>query len=92
MKSAYELAMSRLEKENPLPKVAEAMRVRLAEVDNEITARIAEKKVFLEGEMAKSVGDPDAVSDLRRQLMLEIARLEELRETRKEKIRASEKE
>lgn len=87
MKSAYELAMSRLEKEAPLPKVAEETRARLAEVDNEINARVAEKKVFLEGEMAKSSDDPAALEDLRRQLASEIARLEEQRESRKEKIR-----
>jgi hypothetical protein len=88
MKSAYELAMSRLEKQDPTRTLTETQKAALAEVDSEITAKIAEKKVFLEGEIAKAAGDPSAQDDLRRQLAAEIARLEEKREARKEKIRA----
>lgn len=88
MKSAYELAMSRLEKQAPSRSLTESQKAALAEVDSEITAKIAEKKVFLEGEIAKAAGDPSTQDDLRRQLAAEIARLEEKREDRKEKIRA----
>ena len=87
MKSAYELAMSRLEQAAPVQKLTTAQKKLMAEVDNEITAKIAEKKVFLEGEMAKTVDNPQARDELRRQLALEIARLEEKREDKKEKIR-----
>ncbi len=87
MKSAYELAMSRLEKEKPIAKVSEKTKALLAEIDSEIDARIAEKKVFLEGEIAKSLRDPDAANELKRQLALEIARLEEKREDKKDKVR-----
>lgn len=89
MKSAYELAMSRLEKENPLPKTSESAKALLAEIDSEIHAKIAEKKVFLEGEMAKAAGDPMELEALRNQLASEIARLEETREARKKKVRDS---
>jgi len=87
MKSAYELAMSRLEKEKPVAKVSEKTKALLAEIDSEIDARIAERKVFLEGEIAKSLGDPEAANELKRQLALEIARLEEKREDKKDKVR-----
>jgi len=87
MKSAYELAMSRLEKEKPTARVSEKTKALLAEIDSEIDARVAEKKVFLEGEIAKSFGDPEAAGELKRQLALEIARLEEKREDKKEKLR-----
>lgn len=87
MKSAYELAMSRLEKEAPVQKVTEAQKKQIAEVDSEITAKIAERKVFLESEIAKAAGDSLAQDELRRQLASEIARLEEKREEKKAKIR-----
>ena len=88
MKSAYELAMSRLEKQSPTRPLTEEQKREIAEIDAEITAKIAEKKVFLEGEIRKAAGDPSAQDELRRQLASEIARLEEKREDRKAKIRA----
>ena len=87
MKSAYELAMSRLENDQPVAKVSEKTKALLAEIDSEIDARVAERKVFLEGEIAKSLGDPEAANELKRQLALEIARLEEKREDKKDKVR-----
>lgn len=89
MKSAYELAMSRLEKEAPIQKLTDDQKRQIAEVDSEINAKIAEKKVFLEGEIAKSAGDSLAQDELRRQLASELARLEEKRDDRKERIRRS---
>ncbi|HET9523275.1 MAG TPA: hypothetical protein VFO90_03540 [Terrimicrobiaceae bacterium] len=87
MKSAFELAMSRLEKESPTQKLTDDQKRRLGEVDAEITAKIAERKVFLEGEIAKSAGDPATEAQLRKQLALEISRLEEKREDKKKGIR-----
>ncbi|MEX1118895.1 MAG: hypothetical protein WEB60_08890 [Terrimicrobiaceae bacterium] len=87
MKSAYELAMSRLEKEKPIAKVSEKTKALLAEIDSEIDAKVAEKKIFLEGEIAKSPGDPETAGELKRQLALEISRLEEKRGEKKDKIR-----
>jgi hypothetical protein len=89
MKSAFELAMSRLEKESPTQKLTEEQKRRLAEVDAEITAKIAEKKVFLEEEIKKAAGNPETETQLRKQLAMEIARLEEMREDKKKKIRES---
>jgi len=87
MKSAVELAMSRLNKEAPIRKLTDEQKQRIAEIDSEITAKIAEKKLFLDGEIAKSAGDSLAQDELRRQLAGEIARLEEKREEKKEKVR-----
>jgi hypothetical protein len=89
MKSAFELAMSRLEKESPTKKLTDDQKLRLAEVDAEIAAKIAERKVFLEGELIKAAEDPGAEEQLRKQLAMEIARLEEKREDKKKKIRDS---
>lgn len=88
MKSAFELAMGRLEKEAPSQKLSEEQKQQLAEIDSEITAKIAEKKVFLEGEMRKNASDPATQEALRRQLASEIARLEEKREEKKQKVRS----
>jgi hypothetical protein len=87
MKSAYELAMSRLEKESPTRTLSDEQKAKIAEIDSEVDAKIAEKKIFLEGEMAKApYSERDA---LRRQLASELARLEERREREKEKVRQS---
>lgn len=87
MKSAYELAMSRLEKQAPTRHLTEPEKLALAEIDSEIDAKLAERKVFLEGELAKAAGDALAQDELRRQLALEIARLEEKREDKKRRLR-----
>ncbi len=87
MKSAYELAMSRLEKNTPSVSLTERQKSAIAEVDSEINAKLAEKKLLLEGELAKA--DPAEKDEIRRQLASEIQRLEEKREREKEKIRAA---
>lgn len=89
MKSAYELAMSRLESSEPIRKITEEQKKRLAEIDAEYDAKIAERKIFLEGEIAKSLDDFSAVDSLRRQLSSEIASIEERREKRKDEVRKS---
>ena len=86
MKSAFELAMSRLEKESPTQKLTEDQKLRLAEIDAEIAAKIAERKVFLEGEIVKAAGDPAADAQLRKQLAMEIARLEKREKTKRKRF------
>ena len=83
--------MSRLEKSQPAQPLTEEQKRELAEVDSEITARIAEKRIFIEGEIAKSLGDEAAVEALRCQLASEVATLEEKRELKKEKVRSAKK-
>jgi hypothetical protein len=62
----------------------------LADVDSQIEARIAEQRIFIDGEIAKALGDEMRISDLRKQLAGEVASLEEKRESKKEKIRNGE--
>jgi hypothetical protein len=87
MKSAFELAMERLEKESPSKALSDAQRKQLADLDQLYEARIAERRVFLEGEImkARGTGEEDA---LRRQLASEVVRLEEEREEKKEQVRS----
>lgn len=87
MKSAYELAMSRLEKSSPTLTLSEDQKRAIAEVDSEINAKIAEKRLFLDGQMEKA--DPSEKEEIRRQLASELQRLEEKREREKDKIRSA---
>ena len=88
MKSAYELAMSRLEKTGPSHSLTEKQKKALAEIDSEYAARTAERKSFLEGEMAQAAGDEEALRGLRRQLATDLAVIEEKKEAKKEKVRS----
>jgi hypothetical protein len=83
MKSAYELAMERLEKTSPS--------ISLAEIDSTYRAKIAEKEVFLGDQIrkAQNAGKFDEVESLEKQQAAEIRRLQEDCETKKEKLRAS---
>jgi hypothetical protein len=85
MKSAYELAMSRLEKTSPAVTLTDEQKARLTEVDREIDAKIAEKKIFLEDQLAKAAHHEQ--DEIRRQLASELVRLEEKRDREKNKIR-----
>jgi len=87
MKSAYELAMSRLEKTSPAVTLTDDQKARLAEVDREIDAKIAEKKIFLDDQLAKAAFHEQ--DEIRRLLVSELARLEEKREREKNKIRSA---
>jgi hypothetical protein len=85
MKSAYELAMGRLEKSSPAATLTDDQKARLAAVDIEIDAKIAEKKIFLGDQLAKAAFHEQ--DEIRRQLASELTRLEEKREREKNKIR-----
>jgi hypothetical protein len=91
MKSAYELAMERLAKSQPIVKLTDDQKKQLAEVDSTFKARIAEKELFLKGEIqkAQSAGKFEEVESLEKQLASDIKRLQEDCEAKKEKLRAS---
>jgi hypothetical protein len=90
MKSAYELAMERLAKNQPIVSLTDDQKKQLAEVDSTFKARIAEKELFLKSEIAKAqaAGKFDEIESLEKQLRSEIRRLQEDCETKKEKLRA----
>ena len=91
MKSAYELAMERLGKSQPIVKLTNEQKKQLAEVDSTFKARIAEKELFLKFEIqkARSTGKFEEAESLEKQLASEIKRLQEDCEAKKEKLRAS---
>ena len=47
MKSAYELAMERLEKDSPVTALSDEQKAAIAEIDSLYQSKIAEKEVFL---------------------------------------------
>src|SRR5438105_3116899 len=71
MKSAYELAMERLNKMQPSAKLTDAQKKELAELDAKYTAKVAEREIFLKGELAKAVdkGDGQAYEQLEQQMV-----------------------
>jgi ABC-type hemin transport system substrate-binding protein len=91
MKSAYELAMERLEKASPSMALTEDQKKEIAEVDSVYRAKIAEKEVFLKDQIRKAqiAGNFEEAQSLEKQLASEIRRLQEECEARKEKLRAS---
>jgi hypothetical protein len=91
MKSAYELAMERLEKSAPSVALTEEQKAQIAEVDSAFKARIAERELFLKGEIRKAqeAGNLEEEASLQKQLTIDLRRLQEDAEARKEKLRAS---
>ncbi len=90
MKSAYELAMERLEKASPSISLTEEQKKEIAEVDSVYRAKIAEKELFLKNEIreAQTAGKFEEAESLEKQLASEIRRLQEDCQTKKEKLRA----
>jgi len=91
MKSAYELAMERLQKGQPSIALTDDQKKQLAEIDSQFKAKIAERELFLKEQIAKTqmAGKFDEVETLEKQLATEIRRLQEDCESKKEKLRAS---
>ena len=91
MKSAYELAMERLQKGSPSVTLTAEQKAQLAEVDSSFNAKIAERKIFLSDQIKKAAagGKFDEVESLGKQLAADVRRLEEDCENKKEKLRAT---
>ena len=90
MKSAYELAMERLEKAAPTRKLTEHQKERITEINSLYGSKIAEKETFLQGEIVreKMRGDMTAVAQIQDQLAREIRRLHAEWEDKKAQVHA----
>ncbi|MBU3664469.1 MAG: DotU family type IV/VI secretion system protein [Chthoniobacterales bacterium] len=87
MKSAYEIAMSRLESAAPTVVLSEQQKERIAEIEAKCKADIAAKELLLQGEIAKA-SSPEDIAQIRRQLADEIRRFEEKRDNEKQRVRS----
>ena len=84
MKSAYELAMERMEKEQgPSRSLTGEQRAAIAEIDKQFEAKEAETRMDYEARMA---ADPANAADLQNKLVEVLAGLREKREKEKAAI------
>jgi hypothetical protein len=87
MKSSYELAMERLNKNAPTVKLTDAQKKQLAELNSKYAAKIAEREIALEAEIAKAADDFEKEESLREQLVTERKKLQAELEEKKEQLR-----
>jgi hypothetical protein len=93
MKTAYELAMERLNQKSPTLKLTEQQKKALAELDSKYAAKIAERELFLKGEITQAAerGDFESLEQLEKQLVSERKVLREELEEKKDEIRQGKK-
>ncbi|HEV3410704.1 MAG TPA: hypothetical protein VG095_10445 [Chthoniobacterales bacterium] len=91
MKSAYELAMERLQKSAPSVTLTQEQKAQIADVDSSYRAKIAEKELFLKDQIrkAREAGEFAEAESLEKQLSAEVRRLQEDCAEKKEKLRRS---
>ena len=90
MKSAYELAMERLEKQSPTQQLTAAQKTAIAELESSAKAKVAEQELFLKDKIAEAVaeGKYEESAQLEQQLTREIRRINADADAQKEKIRS----
>lgn len=91
MKSSYELAMDRLNKTAPVVKLTASQKKQLAELDSRYAAKIAEREIALNGEIARAAEDVEKEESLREQLVNERRKLQVELEEKKEQVRRAAK-
>ena len=91
MKSAYELAMGKLQKESPDQSLSDEKKAELAELDNLYKSKLAEREVFLGGKIAEAeaAGDLEAHQQLEHELSSDRKTLAAELEEKKEAVRNS---
>jgi hypothetical protein len=89
MKSSYELAMERLSKTAPAAKLSDEQKKQLSELESKYAAKIAEREIFLKGELraAAEKGDAEAYMQIEKQLVSERKTFQAELEEKKEKVR-----
>jgi len=85
MKSAYELAMERLNKTTPVAQLSSAQKEQIAELESRYKARIAQSEIALAAEIASAdaSGDEMRGAELRQQLAGERQKLQSELEEKK---------
>lgn len=88
MKSAYELAMERLEKAAPTTKLTTEQKKEIAELESKAKAKTAEREIALQGEIASATeaGDFEKVELLQQQLIKERKAIQADLEEKKERV------
>ncbi len=89
MKSAYELAMERLNKSAPTVKLTAAQKTQIAEIESQIAAKIAGREIAMQSEIAKAGGNYEKAEELRQQLAQDKKKFQAELEEEKKSIRQS---
>jgi hypothetical protein len=89
MKTAYELAMERLSKTAPPVKLTAEQKKEIAELESKCAAKIAERELFIKGEIAKAAerDDYDTIAQLEKQLVSDRKSFQADLEEKKTKVR-----
>ncbi len=89
MKSAYELAMERLNKVAPTVKLTTEQKKAIAELESIYAAKIAQRELFVKEQITKEIdkGDGEAVAQLEKQLVSDRKSFQAELEEKKEKVR-----
>lgn len=86
MKSAYEIAMARLEKEKgPGRKLSDEQKSEIAAINKKYDARAAEEKLSFETRMTKAANFEE-LENLRKEMAASLTSIEEQREKAKESV------
>ena len=82
--------MERLSKSSPTVKLTDEQKAKLADLESQCAAKIAERELFLKGEIVKAVdkGDGEAIEQLEKQLVSDRKSLRAEFDEKKEKVRS----
>jgi hypothetical protein len=89
MKSAYELAMERLNKTSPTVKLSADQKKQIGELESKFAAKIAEREIALQTEIdeAAAKGDWEKMEQAKKHLVTERKKLQSDLEEKKEQVR-----
>lgn len=89
MKSAYELAMERLNQQAPSVKLTAEQKARLADLDSLYKSKIADREILVKGQLQKAAekGDAEAYEQLEKQLVSDRKTLNAELEEKKDRVR-----
>jgi hypothetical protein len=89
MKSAYELAMERLNKQSAPVKMTEQQKKQIAELESKYKAKIAEREIALKDQIAvaSGAGDFEKMEKLEEELARERRKLQGELEEKKDQVR-----
>ncbi len=91
MKSAYELAMERLNKTSPTVKLTADQKKQIGELESKYSAKIAQREIAIKDEIQKAAekGDAEEMEKLQQQLVRERKSLQAELEEKKATVRES---
>lgn len=89
MKSSFELAMERLNKQAPSVKLTSEQKAKLAELEALYKSKIADREILVRGQLQKAAekGDGEAYEQLEKQLVSDRKTLNAELEEKKELVR-----